>query len=122
VALYSSFSVPGFSLILLPLEASGFVRLIRHSADEIAEEINFLHKWTFYFLIAVGVWNFIGTGILGFLINLPVISYYETGTYLTPNHGHAAKMGVFGMPGLPFWYLPSGRVTPPNIGNELKDM
>src|SRR6185295_4487770 len=25
------------------------------------------------------------------------VSYYETGTLLTPNHGHAAMMGVFGM-------------------------
>lgn len=33
----------------------------------------------------------------GFLINLPIVSYYEVGTLLTPNHGHAALMGVFGM-------------------------
>ncbi len=25
------------------------------------------------------------------------MSYYEVGTILTPNHGHAAMMGVFGM-------------------------
>ncbi len=45
----------------------------------------------------MGVWNFIGAGIFGFLINLPIVSYYEVGTNLTPNHGHAALMGVFGM-------------------------
>jgi nitric oxide reductase subunit B len=55
------------------------------------------HKWTFWFLMAVGFWNFAGAGILGFLINLRVVSYYEVGTQLTPNHGHAAMMGVFGM-------------------------
>ena len=55
------------------------------------------HKWTFYFLMAVGFWNFVGAGIFGFLINLPVVSYFEVGTILTPNHGHAAMMGVFGM-------------------------
>ena len=48
------------------------------------------------------MWNFIGAGIFGFLINLPVISYYETGTNLTANHGHAAMMGVFGMLGIGF--------------------
>lgn len=32
-----------------------------------------------------------------FLINLPTVSYYEVGTMLTPNHGQAALMGVFGM-------------------------
>jgi nitric oxide reductase large subunit len=37
-------------------------------------------KWTFYFLIAVGFWNFVGAGILGFLINLPIVSYFEVGT------------------------------------------
>ncbi len=46
---------------------------------------------------AVGFWNFLGAGVFGFLINLPIISYYEVGTILTPNHGHAAMMGVFGM-------------------------
>ena len=49
------------------------------------------------FLVAVGFWNFLGAGIFGFLINLPVVSYYEIGTALTANHGHAAMMGVYGM-------------------------
>jgi nitric oxide reductase subunit B len=89
-------------LILLTLEASGFVRLMRSRTDEQGHKIDFPHKWTFYFLIAVGIWNFVGAGIFGFLINLPVISYYETGTNLTPNHGHAALMGVFGMLGIAF--------------------
>ena len=35
--------------------------------------------------------------VFGFLINLPIVSYFEVGTMLTPNHGHAAMMGVFGM-------------------------
>ena len=46
------------------------------------------------FLVAVGFWNFLGAGIFGFLINLPIVSYYEIGTALTANHGHAAMMGV----------------------------
>jgi nitric oxide reductase large subunit len=49
------------------------------------------------FLVAVGFWNFLGAGVFGFLINLPVVSYYEIGTALTANHGHAAMMGVYGM-------------------------
>ena len=47
--------------------------------------------------MSVGFWNFVGAGMFGFLINLPIVSYYEVGTILTPNHGHAALMGVFGM-------------------------
>lgn len=89
-------------LVLLTLEASDFGRLMRTRTDEKGNKIDFPHKWTFYFLIAVGVWNFVGAGIFGFLINLPVISYYETGTNLTPNHGHAALMGVFGMLAISF--------------------
>ncbi len=49
------------------------------------------------FLIAVGFWNFLGAGVFGFLINTPIVSYYEHATYLTSNHGHAALMGVYGM-------------------------
>jgi nitric oxide reductase subunit B len=55
------------------------------------------HQWAIKFLIAVGVWNFVGAGVFGFLINLPIVSYFEMGTTLTPNHGHAAMFGVFGM-------------------------
>jgi nitric oxide reductase subunit B len=39
----------------------------------------------------------VGAGIFGFLINLPIVSYFEVGTLLTTNHGHTAMMGVFGM-------------------------
>jgi nitric oxide reductase subunit B len=57
----------------------------------------FPHRWAVLFLASVGFWNFLGAGIFGFLINLPVVSYYEIGTHLTANHGHAAMMGVYGM-------------------------
>ena len=30
-------------------------------------------------------------------LNLPIVSYYQAGTQITPTHGHAALMGVFGM-------------------------
>ena len=84
-------------LILLTLDATHFMRLTRGHCDVCGKSVDFPHKWTFYFLIAVGAWNFIGAGVFGFLINLPVVSYYEIGTKLTANHAHAAFMGVFGM-------------------------
>jgi nitric oxide reductase subunit B len=84
-------------LILLTLDATHFVRLTRERCDICGKSVGLPHKWTFYFLISVGVWNFIGAGVFGFLINLPVVSYYEIGTNLTANHAHAAFMGVFGM-------------------------
>ena len=84
-------------LTLLTLDAWDFVKTTRGQCDVCGKAMVIPHKWTFYFLMAVGFWNFVGAGIFGFLINLPIISYYEVGTLLTPNHGHAALMGVFGM-------------------------
>lgn len=84
-------------LTLLTLDASDFVKLTHTKCETCGKEVGIPHKWTFRFLMAVGFWNFLGAGVFGFLINLPIVSYYEVGTILTPNHGHAAMMGVFGM-------------------------
>ncbi len=94
-ALFSALEV--VPLTLLTLDAWDFVRTTRGDRDANGKQMVIPHKWTFYFLMAVGFWNFVGAGMLGFLINLPIVSYYEVGTLLTPNHGHAAMMGVFGM-------------------------
>jgi nitric oxide reductase subunit B len=58
---------------------------------------DFPYRWPLYFLVASSVWNFIGAAIFGFIINLPIINYYEHATYLTVNHGHTALFGVYGM-------------------------
>jgi len=94
-AMFSALEV--VPLTLLTLDAWDFVRLTRGKCDVCNKPVAIPHKWTFYFLIAVGFWNFVGAGVFGFLINLPIVSYFEVGTMLTPNHGHAAMMGVFGM-------------------------
>ncbi len=57
---------------------------------------DFPYRWPLYFLVASSFWNFLGAGVYGFLINLPIVNYYEHGTYLTMNHGHAALFGVYG--------------------------
>ena len=67
------------------------------AAQQSRPQTPFPHRWAVMFLVAVGFWNFLGAGIFGFLINLPIVSYYEIGTALTANHGHAAMMGVYGM-------------------------
>jgi len=87
-------------LTLLTLDASGFIRLRKRARAEHESDLASKHKWAIYFFIAVGVWNFVGAGVFGFLINTPIVSYFEIGTTLTPNHGHAAMFGVFGMLGL----------------------
>jgi len=84
-------------LTLLTLDAWDFIKLTKSKCDVCGKQVAIPHKWAFYFLMAVGFWNFVGAGIFGFLINLPIVSYFEIGTMLTPNHGHAALMGAFGM-------------------------
>jgi nitric oxide reductase subunit B len=82
-------------LTFLSVEAWSFLQL--GAAQESRSQTPFPHRWAVMFLVAVGFWNFLGAGIFGFLINLPIVSYYEIGTALTANHGHAAMMGVYGM-------------------------
>lgn len=94
-AMFSAMEV--VPLMLLTLDAWAFIQLTRARCDVCAKNINIPHRWTFRFLMAVGFWNVVGAGLFGFLINLPIVSYFEAGTMLTPNHGHTAMMGVFGM-------------------------
>lgn len=82
-------------LTFLTVEAWAFLQL--GARQQPADANPFPHRWAVMFLVAVGFWNFLGAGIFGFLINLPVVSYYQIGTALTANHGHAAMMGVYGM-------------------------
>ena len=82
-------------LTILTLEAWSFVQLGSQQHDK--SRTPFPHFWAVMFLAAVGFWNFLGAGIFGFLINLPIVSYYEIGTALTANHAHASFMGVYGM-------------------------
>ena len=93
MALFSAFSaLEVVPLTLLTLGAWDFAKVTRSEGAQ-----SFRHKWTAYFSMAVGFWNFTGAGIFGFLISMPIVSYFEMGTNLTPNHSHAAMMGVFGM-------------------------
>jgi nitric oxide reductase subunit B len=95
-AIFSALEV--VPLLLLTLDAWDFIRLTRTREPEGGgRKLAIPHKWAFYFLMSVGFWNFLGAGIFGFLINMPIVSYFEVGTLLTPNHGHAALMGAFGM-------------------------
>ncbi|MDO5734960.1 MAG: cbb3-type cytochrome c oxidase subunit I [Propionibacteriaceae bacterium] len=82
-------------LTFLTIEAWTFLQL--GSRQESRSSAPFPHRWAVMFLVAVGFWNFLGAGVFGFLINLPIVSYYQIGTALTANHAHASMMGVYGM-------------------------
>lgn len=109
-AMFSALEV--VPLTLLTLDAWDFIKLSQGKCDICGRVISIPHKWTFYFLMAVGFWNFVGAGIFGFLINMPIVSYFEVGTILTPNHGHAALMGVFGMFAIAFMVFSMRQVMP----------
>jgi len=59
-----------------------------------------VYRWPFMFFASVLVWNLIGAGLFGFLINPPLALYYMQGLNTTATHGHAALFGVYGMLGL----------------------
>ncbi|MDX2345450.1 MAG: nitric-oxide reductase large subunit [Legionella sp.] len=58
------------------------------------------YYWPLMFFAAVLFWNFVGAGLLGFLINPPISLYYVQGLNTTAAHAHAALFGVYGMLGI----------------------
>ena len=109
-------------LLLLTYEAWRFIQLGHHPGEGGALKgtvaAPFPHKWAVMFLIAVGFWNFLGAGVLGFLINLPIVSYYEIGTQWTATHGHGAMMGVYGMLAMGFFMFVARYFIPPDRWSE----
>ncbi len=99
MALGSVFSTLQFvPLILLTVEAWRFKNMPKIAVGDVQlnQINNFGFPEVFKFLVAVNFWNFFGAGVLGIIINLPIMNYFEHGTYLTVNHAHAALMGVYG--------------------------
>ncbi|WP_135806169.1 nitric-oxide reductase large subunit [Halorussus marinus] len=78
-------------LVFILYEAMGQYRAMAASGE------SFPYTLPFMFIVASGIWNFVGAGVLGFFINLPFINYFEHGTYLTVAHAHAAMFGAFGL-------------------------
>ncbi|HSC15456.1 MAG TPA: cbb3-type cytochrome c oxidase subunit I, partial [Gammaproteobacteria bacterium] len=95
LALGSVFS----ALEVVPLLVVGFEAYSRAKHEGLFEWQT-AYRWPFMFFGAVLVWNLIGAGLLGFLINPPLALYYMQGLNTTATHGHAALFGVYGMLGL----------------------
>ncbi len=87
-------------LVLLTVEAWRFRHLPESTLSQFQRHngtrATFGLAEPFLFLVGVNFWNFMGAGVFGFMINLPIINYYQHGTYLTINHAHAALFGVYG--------------------------
>ena len=106
-------------LLLLTVEAWRFIELGKwRQSGENAPSRTFPHHWAVMFLIAVGFWNFLGAGVFGFLINLPIVSYYEIGTGFTANHAHGALMGVYGMLAMGFFMFVARYFIVPDRASE----
>lgn len=88
-AVFSALEV--IPLTLLILDAYGHYKLLRDGG------VDFPYRASFWFLISTAIWNLLGAGVLGFLINLPAVNYFEHGQMLTAAHGHGSMMGVYGM-------------------------
>ncbi len=95
LALGATFS----ALEVVPLMVVGF-EAYNHAKLENQRLWESAYHWPFMFFSAVLVWNLIGAGLFGFLINPPIALYYMQGLNTTANHGHAALFGVYGMLGL----------------------
>jgi len=95
MALGATFS----ALEVVPLMVVGF-EAYNHAKIEGQAMWEEAYYWPFMFFSAVLVWNLVGAGLFGFLINPPIALYYMQGLMTTANHGHAALFGVYGFLGL----------------------
>jgi nitric oxide reductase subunit B len=95
MALGATFS----ALEVVPLMVVGF-EAYNHAKIEKQALWEQAYHWPFMFFSAVLVWNLVGAGLFGFLINPPIALYFMQGLNTTANHGHAALFGVYGFLGL----------------------
>ncbi len=98
IALGSVFSTTQvFPLILLTLDALKHMQI-----EELAEEGREKGKQQFVmgeiwlFLMGVNFCNVFGAGLMGSMINLPIINYYEHATFFTGGYAYGAMFGVLG--------------------------
>ena len=87
------------ALEVVPLSLIGLEAYRNYKRTQAAPWVG-AYKWAILCFIAVGFWNTVGAGLLGFSINTPIALYYMQGLNMTAAHGHAALFGVYGMLGI----------------------
>jgi nitric oxide reductase subunit B len=87
------------ALEVVPLTLIGLEALQTYRRSKNVAWLN-AYKWVILSFVAVGFWNTVGAGLLGFAINPPASLYYVQGLNMTAAHGHAALFGVYGMLGI----------------------
>lgn len=92
------------ALEVVPLVVLGYEAWENWSLQRKAEWMQRI-KWPLMCFVAVAFWNFLGAGVLGFMINPPIALYYIQGLNTTPTHAHAALFGVYGFLAIGFVLL-----------------
>ncbi|MGE5097510.1 MAG: nitric-oxide reductase large subunit [Betaproteobacteria bacterium] len=87
------------ALEVVPLSMIGIEAYRNYRRSQAAPWVS-AYKWVILSFVAVGFWNMVGAGLLGFAINPPASLYYVQGLNMTAAHGHAALFGVYGMLGI----------------------
>lgn len=87
------------ALEVVPLAMIGIEAYRNYKRSQCAPWVE-SYKWAILCFMAVGFWNVVGAGLLGFSINTPIALYYMQGMNMTAAHGHAALFGVYGMLGI----------------------
>jgi len=87
------------ALEVVPLTLIGLEALQTYRKSKDVQWLS-AYKWVILSFVAVGFWNTVGAGLLGFAINPPASLYYVQGLNMTAAHGHAALFGVYGMLGI----------------------
>jgi nitric oxide reductase subunit B len=103
------------ALEVIPLTLIGFEVL---QTLKLSREAEGFYRWPLRFFIATCVWNLVGAGVFGFLINPPSILYYSQGLNTTAIHAHGALFGVYGSLALALMLFALREFTPESVWNE----
>lgn len=90
-------SLEPLPLVILMVEAYKEYAHISHK--------EFPFRMAFIWLAGSAFLNWLGAGFYGMIVNLPIVNYYEHGTYFGMAHGHVALLGAFGYVAIAFLYF-----------------
>ncbi|MGI0485220.1 nitric-oxide reductase large subunit [Pantanalinema rosaneae CENA516] len=103
------------ALEVVPLTLIGFEVV---KSLKLSQNAQGFYRMPLRFFIATCVWNLIGAGVFGFLINPPIVLYYSQGLNTTPIHAHSALYGVYGSLALALMLFALREITPERAWNE----
>lgn len=103
------------ALEVVPLTLIGFEVM---KSVKLAQNAQGFYRMPLRFFIATCIWNLIGAGVFGFLINPPIVLYYSQGLNTTPIHAHSALFGVYGSLALALMLFALREITPEKAWNE----